>query len=166
MHDEAYQFVASQMAGRPIEGLAVLEFGSYNVNGSVRRIFRNPARYVGVDVRPGRDVDVVSRAADYDGQGAFDVVVSAETLEHDPDPQATLESAMRALKPGGLLILTMASPLRAPHGCDGGNVGPGEHYAGIGAVQLSQWLADWDGVEIAHIPSRGDLYATARKAGT
>lgn len=165
MHREAYQFVADQVAELTMEGRAVLELGSYNVNGSVRPLFAGCARYVGLDLRPGRDVDVVSAAADYDGAGAFAVVVCCEMLEHDPDPPATLASAWRALQPGGMLILTAASPLRAPHGCDGGQVGPAEHYAGIGAVQLSQWLEGWSDVQIMHTPSRGDLYATARKRG-
>ena len=163
MHREAYQFVADQMIGRPVEGLSVLEFGSYNVNGSVRPIFRSPSRYVGVDLRPGRDVDVVCGAADYEGAGAFDVVVCCEALEHDPTPEATIASAWRALRPGGRLILTAASPLRTPHGCDGGEVGAGEHYAGIAPADLSAWLAEWGEVEITHVRSRGDVYATARR---
>lgn len=163
MHREAYQFVAESLAGVDTSGWAVLEFGSYNVNGSVRPLFRYAARYVGVDLRAGRDVDVVSAAKDYDGAGAFDAVVCCEALEHDPDPVATLASAARALKPGGRLILTMASPLRTPHGCDGGDVMPGEHYAGIAVADLSGWLAAWDDVQLMHVPARGDLYATARK---
>lgn len=165
MHPEAYQFVADQVADMDMAGRSVLEIGSYNVNGSVRPLFAGCVRYVGIDLRPGRGVDVVCAAADYDGMGAFDLVVSCETLEHDPDPALTLASAWRALAPGGQLILTAASPLRTPHGCDGGLVGPDEHYAGIGAVQLSGWLEGWSDVQIMHTPSRGDLYATARKRG-
>lgn len=163
MHPEAYAFIQDQVSGLTMPGLRILEIGSYDVNGSVRPLFTGCARYVGIDLRPGPGVDLVCAAKDYDGAGAFDVVVCCETLEHDPDPQATIASAWRALLPSGLLLLTMASPLRAPHGCDGGLLPADEHYAGIGAVQLSQWLGDWSDVQIMHVPSRGDLYATARR---
>lgn len=38
--------------------------------------------------------------------GPFDAVVSFETLEHLPDPEAFLRSCHRNLKPGGLLIIS------------------------------------------------------------
>lgn len=38
--------------------------------------------------------------------GVFDVVIASEVLEHLPSPTGFFRSAMRVIKPGGLLILT------------------------------------------------------------
>lgn len=38
---------------------------------------------------------------------AFDVVVAAEVLEHAPEPAACVRELMRALRPGGLLVLSV-----------------------------------------------------------
>lgn len=161
MHPEAYAFV--QRVAPPAEGRRVLEIGAYDVNGNPRALFPS-AEYVGLDTRPGPGVDVVADGATWAGDGRrFDVVVSTETLEHAPDPAAILANARRRLKVGGLLIVTLAATSRPPHGIDGGALGEGETYTRISRADLAGWLADWDDVAIEHHPSRGDLYATARK---
>lgn len=164
MHQAAWDFFERATADITMDGLTVLEFGSYDVNGSLRPIFAGCARYVGVDVRPGPGVDVVSGAADYNGAGAFDLVVCAETLEHDPTPEATLASAWRALRPGGLLILSAAGPTRAVHSCDGLPEKPAdEHYANISGHDLIEWLDAWADVVVLHSRSGDDVYAVARR---
>lgn len=161
MHAEAYYFVAQHAPQMP-EG-AVLEIGSYNVNGSTRPLFPGRA-YHGIDVRGGPGVDEVADGAGYDGHAHYGVVVTTETLEHAPDPQAVLASAWRSLRPGGALLLTAAGPERAPHACDGGPVvPPHEHYANISPQQLRDWLADWEHVQVWHAPAAGDVYALAFK---
>lgn len=162
MHDAAYQFVTQAAAALGTAPGAVLELGSYNVNGSVRPLFRGAARYHGVDVRPGPCVDEVADAATYDGAGAYDVVVTTEMLEHAPDPAACIRAAWRSLRPGGVLILTAAGPGRAPHSCDGWPAPPpGEHYANITRAALADWLAGWRDVAITVNAAAGDVYATA-----
>lgn len=165
MHQAAWDFLERATVEIDMTGLAVLEFGSYNVNGSVRPLFDGCARYVGLDVRAGRDVDVVCAAKDYDGAGAFDIVVCAETLEHDPDPQATIASAWRALRPGGLLILSAAGPTRPVHSCDGSATKPeDEYYANVSGHDLIGWLDGWTDVQVFHSRSGDDVYAVARRA--
>lgn len=162
MHQEAHLFVADSLARLELpRDIKVLEIGSYNVNGSVRDLFRG-ADYTGLDIRDGRGVDIVADCADYDGKHAYDLVVSTEAMEHMTEPKTLIDCAERALKRGGVLILTCAAPERDPHGIDGGAVRD-ETYQGIAPARLKRYLADWDEVAVEHHPRRGDLYATARR---
>lgn len=163
MHPEAYRFVARAVAGIDMAGRRVLEIGSYNVNGSVRPLFAGCAEYVGIDTRPGRDVDLVVDAVDYDGRD-FDIVVCTEVLEHVADPAAIIRAASRALQPGGLLILTAATRGRAPHNIDGGPDLRGEPYRNVTKAALGRWLTGAEEIHIELDTAVGDIYATARIA--
>jgi SAM-dependent methyltransferase len=46
--------------------------------------------------------------------GAFDLVVSSECIEHTPDPRAALSEMARVLAPGGLLVVTSPNRLWFP----------------------------------------------------
>ena len=167
MHEAARSYIQKAVAEHVgnTQGLAVLEFGSYNVNGTVRDYFHG-ADFCGVDIRDGRGVDIVCDAAEFDGQGRYDVVVSAETLEHAERPQEIIQRAWDSLKPGGILILTAASPERTPHNSDGDHgeeALAGEHYAGIDPSILKAWLSDGWTYIVEHSPGDGDVYATAWK---
>lgn len=171
MHDAARRYIQKAVAEHVghTEGLTVLEFGSYNVNGTVRDHFYG-ADFCGVDMRDGPGVDIVCDAAEFDGLGQYDVVVSAETLEHAERPAEIIERAWDSLKPGGLLILTAAAPERAPHNGNGDPLQEGEeHYAGINPLELAGWLnawkKEWDLIDLTHSPGDGDVYAVARKRG-
>lgn len=162
MHREAREFVAD--VARPLpEGRIVLDIGSLDVNGGVRNLFRRPARYVGIDRLKGRGVDVVADAAEYDGEFAFDVAISTEAMEHAPRPQDIVSCAWRALKPGGLFIVTCAGPGREPHNCDGTRPLRDEHYANISPEAMRDLLAAWDEVNVTGRIDRFDVYATAIK---
>ena len=92
----------------------VLECGSYDINGSPRKLFLDCA-YTGVDWREGPGVDVVSLVHEFWDDKGFTVVISTEMLEHDPHWQMSLARMIDLLKSGGSLILTCAHPKRAPH---------------------------------------------------
>ncbi len=94
----------------------VLEVGSCNINGTVRDFFQEPTLYVGVDRGPGVDVDVVCNGADYDTEECFDVVISTECFEHDPDWNKTFYNMIRLCRSGGLIIVTCATDGRPEHG--------------------------------------------------
>jgi SAM-dependent methyltransferase len=144
MHDAALQYVTEQVAEHNLnrDGVGVLELGGRDVNGTVRHLFDRANRYVSVDIRRGKAVNVVADAADVTLDGSFDVVVSTELLEHTPRAAEIVLNAARHLAPGGTFLVTTAGPGRAPHGAGGeARVPHGEHYANIEPSVLADWLA-------------------------
>ena len=94
----------------------VLEVGSLNINGTVRDFFTN-CDYTGIDVGEGKDVDIVVQGQNYDApDNTFDVVLSCECFEHNPEWVATFKNMYRMCKPGGLVIMTCATGAREEHG--------------------------------------------------
>jgi predicted methyltransferase len=139
MHQAVYDYVRARTVG---EYTNVLEFGSRNVNGSLRDIVR-AWRYVGVDIADGPGVDIVADAATVVVPGEFELVLCAEVFEHAPDEQCAgmCANAFRHLAPGGMFIATMAGPRRAEHSAvDGGALRPGEFYRNVDADLLRSWL--------------------------
>lgn len=169
MHAEAYQWLQYVVSAHVLPSLfgqaAVLEFGARDVNGSARPLFPGAA-YVGVDVQDGPGVEIVADAADFDGHQLFDVVVCTETLEHCQSPWRVLASAYRALRSGGMFLVTAAAPPRQPHRCDGtqGELG-GEHYANIVPADLDDELhrLGFHVSELRYDAMHGDVYALAVK---
>ena len=140
MHGSAYEYVARAEAQHgPFR--RVCEIGSRNINGSVRPVF-DGCHYVGVDIQPGPDVDVVADAADWDTAERFDCVVSTSVLEHTPEAPALVASAARLLEPGGMFVMTCAGVGWAPHSAvDGGALRPGEYYENVTEEMLNNWLS-------------------------
>jgi len=94
----------------------VLEIGSLYICGSVRSYFRD-CNYTGLDVAPGRGVDLVCEGQSYTAPDAeYDHIISCEAMEHNPAWKETFLNMTRLTKPGGLITLTCASYGRAEHG--------------------------------------------------
>lgn len=97
-----------------------IEIGSYNVNeakGGLRGLFSQAERYVGVDLIEGPGVDVVASGHQVDlPDGSFDVALSCECFEHNPEWRATFLNMHRMTRPGGLVIVTVATAARLEHG--------------------------------------------------
>jgi hypothetical protein len=113
-HPSVLVFVPTCLSRSEVEGKRVLEVGSYDVNGSVRPLIEEylPASYLGVDMAPGPRVDEVvdcTGLVDRFGEGAFDVVISTEMLEHVADWQASLYNLLMMVADGGLLVVTTRS---------------------------------------------------------
>lgn len=148
MHLEAYQWLCHALdlvpylLDTPRSHWRVLEQGSRDVNGSPRTLIEPCARYIGVDIRPGRGVDVVANAADTTvlPGATFDLVVCTEVMEHTADAEGIVRNAHRLLAEGGVYLVTCAGPSRPPHGADGGALAAGEYYGGISESLLADWL--------------------------
>lgn len=112
----AFVEIVSERLKPHFNDCSVLEVGSLDLNGSVRRFFQN-CRYIGIDVGSGAGVDVVCQGQDYDApDNSFDTVISCEAMEHNPYWKATFLNMCRVCRPGGLVLMTCATTGRPEHG--------------------------------------------------
>jgi len=170
-HREQQEFVDRCKTRFPkhFKNCRVLEVGSRNINGGVRGFFEG-CDYVGIDCQPGKDVDVVCNAHEYDSDEPFDTVISCEAFEHDPHFKETLDNALRLLRPGGLFVATFAGPNRQEHGTArsaGGELyGPDpDYYKNVSADEFRK-AADhrrFDLLEVVSARNDTDVYAVGVK---
>jgi SAM-dependent methyltransferase len=104
----------AQLSEADIRGKRVIEVGSRNVNGSLRKYVEQfgPSGYVGVDIEAGRGVDEVCNAEDLVerfGRESFDVVISTEVLEHVRNWRVVMANLKQLLRPNGVLLITTRS---------------------------------------------------------
>lgn len=94
----------------------VLDVGSYDVNGNNRGLFDN-CIYTGIDVGPGKNVDLVTTAHEHRvSDGFYEVIVSSSCLEHDQYYEKTLQAIVRMLAPGGFFFFSCAGEGYPEHG--------------------------------------------------
>lgn len=118
MHPEIDNFVATVKMKFPryFEKTKVLEVGSQDINGSVRKHFDN-CDYLGIDLGWAPGVDKIHDiTSDNPIRQEFDVVISSEMLEHCKKWEKALINMYYNTRPGGLLIITCAGPKRQEHG--------------------------------------------------
>jgi SAM-dependent methyltransferase len=155
MHREVMDWLGSVKDAHPelFSGVRVLECGAYNINGSARELFER-CDYVGLDWRPGPGVDVVALVHSYQPAEPFDVVISTEMLEHDPYWVASVQRMAELLRPGGVLLLTWATPARAPHELATAPVG--QYYLGLAPREVAEAVQSHFEA-LSYGLSRGDL---------
>lgn len=93
----------------------VVEVGSRNINGSVKDII--PHR-IGTDMCCGAEVDIICEAKDlldHFWPESVDAVMSFDCFEHIQEWRESLTAMWGILKPGGWLVMTMASPKKGRH---------------------------------------------------
>ena len=117
-HPQQLQFIRNvrEHLATDVSDKSILEVGSYDVNGSVRKFF--PCRsYVGVDLTEGPGVDLVC-AGDKLAlpDETFDLAISSECFEHNPQWLETFLNMVRMTKSGGVVIFTCATTGRREHG--------------------------------------------------
>lgn len=94
----------------------VLDIGSLDINGNNQYLF-DDCLYIGVDLLPGKNVDLTTRGHELNlPDESVDVVVSTECFEHDQFYFLTLKNIVRMLKPGGLFVFSCATTGRPEHG--------------------------------------------------
>lgn len=97
-------------------GKRILEIGSYDVNGSIRSCFKK-STYTGVDLIEGPNVDVVCEGGKVsDPDETYDITVSCECFEHNPQWLETFLNMYRMTKRGGIVTFTCATTGRFEHG--------------------------------------------------
>lgn len=165
-HPQQQRFVARAAALLPVEG-PLLEIGSLDVNGSVRRHFPRACPYVGIDLAPGPGVDVVASGHDFGRDASFATVITTECLEHDRGWRTTLANIERVLRPGGALVLTCATTGRHEHGTTRTSppMSPStnDHYRNLTAADVVGALPGLRVDLVATCWSSFDLYVVARK---
>jgi SAM-dependent methyltransferase len=120
MHEELIDFflyVRSRIPDFFVDGVDVLDVGSGDVNGTNRPFFDQTCKYQGNDAFPGRNVDLVYKTTELPFQGpSFDVIISSECFQHDPEWKDSLRKIVQMLRPGGLLLFSCATTGRPEHG--------------------------------------------------
>lgn len=152
----------------------VLDIGSLNINGSMKdydfcgagpkwKELIGMQNFAGVDLVAGGDVtDVYDAHKIYEifQANSFDLVMCLEMLEHDSDPQETLLQAYRALKPGGLLLITTVDQNAPEHMQDHPVEVPYNH---ITEEQFKQWLLGVESKSWNYWHIESDLMARIEK---
>ena len=167
MHAAAFKFYKEQLENLP--SWSVLEFGSYNINGSVRDAYPQAISWWGIDIAAGPGVDEVADAVTWRSDRRFNIVICAEAFEHTPHWREIIQNAYDHLIEGGLFLASCASRDRPPHSAfDGLALRDGDYYANISPQEMEDFLSEmwWNSYEV--IPADGyfgndDLYLIAHK---
>jgi SAM-dependent methyltransferase len=186
MHQSSYDkmsnFVERFLNSKKDEPLIILDFGSQDINGTYKPLFRSPGwRYIGIDISEGKNVDIVisnpyewkNIPSDY-----ADIFISGQTFEHIDYIWLTMKEILRVMKPGGLCcIIAPSSGIEHKYPVDCWRIYPDgfkalANYAGFGIIEISTQWEDlgyqdgsdmWhDGVLICRKPEKTTLLADNR----
>jgi len=148
MHPEIDHFVIKVKEKFPemFNSTRVLEVGSQDINGSVRKHFTY-CDYTGIDLGEAPGVDLIRDIVEYIHPNVFDVVISSEMLEHCKEWEQALKQMYENARSGGLFILTCAGPNRQEHGTNKHTPQDSkftlEHYRNISIEDFYSVLPDY-----------------------
>jgi acetyltransferase-like isoleucine patch superfamily enzyme len=117
-HHEHMQYIESVKKRYPriFKNSKVLDIGSLDINGCNKSFFES-CDYKGLDVSPGKNVDIIGLAHEHDvPDGSYDVVLSSNTFEHDMHFEKTFKNMVRLVRQGGLLFFTCSGENYPEHG--------------------------------------------------
>lgn len=91
-------------------GMKILEIGSREVTGkSTDRMEFSDAKYIGFDIYPGNNVDVVGDAhklsSYFKGEEEFDIIYTSACFEHFAMPWIVATEIAKLLKVGGIVLV-------------------------------------------------------------
>jgi SAM-dependent methyltransferase len=114
---DCIRWAAKNLTKADIKGKAVIEVGSYDVNGSLRYIVEllEPAEYMGTDIMKGPGVDIIcpsENLVEMFGKESFDVVISTCTLEHTKNWKKAISNIKNVCKPNGIILIIVPSVWR------------------------------------------------------
>jgi SAM-dependent methyltransferase len=149
----------------PAAPTTALDVGAFNVNGSARHLIPG-AQWVGLDIRPGPDVEIVGDATQHIEPPIYDIVSSTELFEHAMHWRSIIANMRKALRPGGagLFFATCASIKRRVHSASGADeLEPGEWYKNIHhETMLAALKANFDHAWVDYNKDPGDIYMMAK----
>jgi SAM-dependent methyltransferase len=91
----------------PTPSTIIADLGSLDVNGSHRDLIPPNCTYVGIDLSPGDNVDVVM-TGEYSipfPDNHFDALISGQCFEHVRNPFRLMEEVSRVVKPEGRVLM-------------------------------------------------------------
>jgi SAM-dependent methyltransferase len=143
-----------------IKDKRIIELGSYDVNGSLRPYIESngPKEYIGVDLYPGKYVDVLCYAEDVlgvYGPESFDIIVTTEMLEHVFNWRKIINNMKIMCKSGGIILITTRSYGFGLHGW------PYDHWR-YETHDMKYIFSDFQNVIIESDPDKG-VFVKARK---
>jgi SAM-dependent methyltransferase len=112
VHKSAYEIGAKFLERYwASEMKSILEVGAFDVNGSLKDFKPQVCEWVGVDLEPGKGVDIViERASRLPFEdNSFDLVVATSIFEHDPTFWLTFNEMLRVVKPMGFIYFCAPS---------------------------------------------------------
>lgn len=116
-------------------------------------------RYLGVDLAPGPEVDVVGPAEALPfGDGSFDVVLCSQVLEHVERPGRVLAELHRVLRPGGIVLLSTHGVVRY-HGTVDRRTDDFRRWTWSGLELEFRQAARWEWIDVC--PNGGTASALA-----
>lgn len=134
----------------------VLEVGSYGESAKLVRalVLELGGTYVGIDARPGPNVDVPVPAEGF--HGSFDVVLAIEVAEHTLDWQAFVHALKTLTTENGIILLTTRSPGYPYH------AEPVDHWR-FTLEHAGDAFADCDLLAVEEDKSAPGVFVAARK---
>jgi len=113
---DCFVTLVKEIAPNHFQNKKVLEIGSADLNGSIRKFFYG-CEYIGLDLGEYAGVDIVCPGEKYDAPDeSFDVIASTECFEHTSAWADIFANMYRMCKKGGLIFFTCASHGRQEHG--------------------------------------------------
>jgi len=111
--DKMLTFRNKYLADKENKSLVIMDLGSQDVNGSYKPCFdRENWRYLGLDMAPGKNVDLVLENPYHWKEiksNSVDVLISGQAFEHIEYFWVTILEMARILKTGGIICIIAPS---------------------------------------------------------